>query len=619
MNRIRIVILVVSLVGTLLPAVPASAHAESSVTFFGGGFGHAVGMSQYGALSMAEDGKTSSEILAFYYTGTSVADHTALAGVVAPIAESNPNIWVGLDQSTTTMTFTVPVDAGGPVDLCQADDGQGACPRTDAVPQPGETWEFGKVASTADRCEFRRISPNPQSYVDGACRASITWGAETLASYVDVNGVDYEHGTLRIRQGQAQAGTGKFHVALELGIEDYLLGLREVPLHWPAAALEAQVIAGRTYALEKFNRFWVNDLDDPVKPIEENQPDRRSSCYCHVYDSILDQNYRGMENEQLNAADYPDWEAAVVATAGTVATHGGKLIQAFYSSSTGGYTENSEDVFITALPYAKSVADPWSAHSTNPLVSWEKVVSFETIASVYGFVDVTSVSLASPAPDAMLTITGNKNGSLVTETHGLARKYGALGLLSPSVNAIGASDFAFIDIATSIHADDINEIAERGITLGCNPPDNTLFCPLDTVTRGQMAAFLTRALVLPPTDEDFFADDETSIFEDDINRLVAVAGTDLACSDGNFCANDAIRRDEMALFLERALDLQPTGATDFVDVVDNEYRAEINTIGDYGITLGCNPPDNDRFCPDRSVLRQEMASFLVRAIAQTGG
>src|SRR5690606_9784835 len=98
-----------------------------------------------------------------------------------------------------------------------------------------------------------------------------------------------------------------------------------------------------------------------------------------------------------------------------------------------------------------------------------------------------------------------------------------------------------------------------GITRGCNPPANDRFCPDDHVTRGQMAAFLVRALGY--TDDgggDHFDDDDTSVFESDIDRLRTA-----------------------------------------------------------GVTFGCNPPDNTRFCPDDHVTRGQMASFLTRALDLT--
>ncbi|HZJ49108.1 MAG TPA: hypothetical protein VFD97_08780 [Acidimicrobiia bacterium] len=91
---------------------------------------------------------------------------------------------------------------------------------------------------------------------------------------------------------------------------------------------------------------------------------------------------------------------------------------------------------------------------------------------------------------------------------------------------------------------------------GCNPPANTRFCPDQAVTRGQMAAFLVRALGY--TDNgggNLFIDDDGSIFEGDIDRL-----------------------------------------------------------GTAGVTMGCNPPANDRFCPNQEVTRGQMAAFLHRAL-----
>jgi hypothetical protein len=66
----------------------------------------------------------------------------------------------------------------------------------------------------------------------------------------------------------------------------------------------------------------------------------------------------------------------------------------------------------------------------------------------------------------------------------------------------------FIDDDGDTHEGGIEAIAAAGITLGCNPPANDRFCPEDTVTRGQMAAFLARARDLPDTTADFFTDDD---------------------------------------------------------------------------------------------------------------
>ncbi|HVR79544.1 MAG TPA: S-layer homology domain-containing protein [Acidimicrobiia bacterium] len=117
------------------------------------------------------------------------------------------------------------------------------------------------------------------------------------------------------------------------------------------------------------------------------------------------------------------------------------------------------------------------------------------------------------------------------------------------------ADGAFVDEDGSAHEADIDWIAAREITRGCNPPTNDRFCPDDPVTRAQMATFLTRALDLDPSNNDSFTDDDSSSHEADIQALAAT-----------------------------------------------------------GITRGCNPPTNDRFCPDDPVTRAQMATFLHRAI-----
>lgn len=111
----------------------------------------------------------------------------------------------------------------------------------------------------------------------------------------------------------------------------------------------------------------------------------------------------------------------------------------------------------------------------------------------------------------------------------------------------------FGDAEGSVFADSIRWLSASGITKGCNPPANTLFCPESPVTRGQMAAFLARALALP-AGSSAFSDTNGYIFATDISRLASA-----------------------------------------------------------GITKGCNPPTNTRFCPDEPVTRGQMAAFLVRA------
>ncbi|MDH5292871.1 MAG: carboxypeptidase regulatory-like domain-containing protein [Acidimicrobiia bacterium] len=177
---------------------------------------------------------------------------------------------------------------------------------------------------------------------------------------------------------------------------------------------------------------------------------------------------------------------------------------------------------------------------------------------------------------------------------------------------------AFLDVpADHLFHGDITWLRAAGITFGCNPPDNTMFCPDDPVTRAQMASFLVRALDLPASSADYFTDDEASVHEGDINSIYEASIT-MGCNppvNSMFCPEDLVTRAQMASFLVRALDL-PASTTDyFTDDESTVHEGDINSLAESGITKGCNPPDNDEFCPDETMTRGQMAAFLHRASA----
>ena len=117
----------------------------------------------------------------------------------------------------------------------------------------------------------------------------------------------------------------------------------------------------------------------------------------------------------------------------------------------------------------------------------------------------------------------------------------------------------FIDDGGNIHEGYIEAIAAEGITKGCNPPQNDRYCPGHVVTREAMAAFLVRSLGLTDADHP-----------------------------------------------------------GFVDVVPGStFELDIRKLAKAGITKGCNPPANDRYCPKDPVHRAPMASLLGRALRLT--
>ncbi len=192
-------------------------------------------------------------------------------------------------------------------------------------------------------------------------------------------------------------------------------------------------------------------------------------------------------------------------------------------------------------------------------------------------------------------------------------------LVVAAVNVSQPADASqgFNDDNGNIHESAIEAVSNAGITAGCNPPFATDYCPDRYVTRGEMAAFLVRGLGLSATSGVDFTDDDASMFEGSIERL-ATAGITRGCNppaNTRFCPDDTVTRGQMAAFLVRALNLSESDpAIEFADDNDSIFEADIERLATAGITRGCNPPDNTRFCPDARLTRAEMATFLTRAL-----
>jgi hypothetical protein len=220
------------------------------------------------------------------------------------------------------------------------------------------------------------------------------------------------------------------------------------------------------------------------------------------------------------------------------------------------------------------------------------------------------VTMPSPPPDEPVISLRNPASGAVT---------GEIAVAPTGFDWAPVVGKQFDDVADdNVFAADIEWLASTGITRGCNPPANTNFCPDDPVTRGQMAAFLVRALLY--TDDgggDLFDDDDDSVFVGDIDRL-ATAGVTRGCNppaNTNFCPDDPVTRGQMAAFLVRALDYTDDGGGDlFDDDDDSVFVADIDRLATAGVTRGCNPPANTNFCPDDPVTRGQMAAFLHRAL-----
>jgi hypothetical protein len=177
---------------------------------------------------------------------------------------------------------------------------------------------------------------------------------------------------------------------------------------------------------------------------------------------------------------------------------------------------------------------------------------------------------------------------------------------TPEADGLGP----FADVDGSIHEMDVAALWAADITSGC---EEWLYCPDDPVSRGEMAAFLARALQLPRPDDNSFVDTAGSQFGADI-EAIADAGITAGCGDGEYCPADEVTRGQLASFLARVLSLPDAGGDPFDDDDGNIHEADIAALAAAGITKGC---DEDSFCPERTVSRAEMASFLARALNLT--
>jgi stage II sporulation protein D len=151
----------------------------------------------------------------------------------------------------------------------------------------------------------------------------------------------------------------------------------EVPSSWPTAALQAQAIAARTYAIARSRVI-------------------RSTCDCHLYGSISDQTFAGYSKESEPRFGV-FWKEAVTQTSGMIITHSGVPISAYYSSSTGGVTETSKNAWGTATPYTLSVLDSASADiKLNPrFATWQRSLTQKVISDSFSLPDVAMLEIVT--------------------------------------------------------------------------------------------------------------------------------------------------------------------------------------------------------------------------------
>ena len=582
---------------TLVVLVAVGSSASVSATpgpgfkFSGSGWGDGIGLSQYGARAMADGGALAEEILSHYFPETTLRHVDTLAVGNAVLSAEDP-LWVGLLQNQAEVTFNL---EEGSAELCFDDSDE--CVAT-AVQE--EKWKFG--SDDAGLCSFSRQTGDG-GYVlfapSGSCSASVRPVSSTTIVKIPLKARSYKSNTLRFRQSP---NTGRLQLSVQLGFEDYVRGIRELPDFWPGASLEAQAIVSRTIV--------VNRLIETGSAAEFDTQ-RLDLCACHILDSDQQQNYGGLTSE----LGHPFWQGRVGGTTGKVLTWNNQVIPARFTSSTGGRTESSLAAGEGYLPYLVSVDDTASSTSVaaNPFSTWTSTASQAQIGPAFGFSWLSNASIVSHFDSGSVAIVqlggivlGRPaqvitTGAKVRETLDLRSSYFEIEV-TPRFEDV-QPDHPF--------SGEILGLSELGVTSGCTLE---LFCPGGAVTRGEMAAFLVRALDLELDDSsDPFNDDDDSFFEAEIETLYT-NGITSGCSVTSYCPMDSVTREQMAAFLIRAFEMTDpqTGVDTFIDDDDSFFEAEIETLYTNGITSGCSVTS---YCPMDSVTREQMAAFLIRALA----
>jgi SpoIID/LytB domain protein len=347
MRRIRSLALVVAVSAAIIPA--PSAHAEEAFTLFGSGWGHGLGLSQWGAYGLAKQGWTAGDILTHFYTGTRFVKD------VHPPGDIRVELTSGKEQIRLTAE-------AGPVRLWSKQPGEGG--KLVGKILAGDTWVVKAVDGAYEVHDGT-----------GAVVGGHAWGSATshlFATYVDDGaravvpdgGATYNRGHLEFNLTGCPGGCA-MRLIVQLPFEEYLLGIGEVPSSWPMEALRAQAVAARSFALYKIRAYGV-----------------QASCNCNVYDGSNDQVYIGWNKE--GGTDGARWVKAVTTTTGRIVAYHGRVALAVFTASDGGHTEDLNVQWGTPLssyPYLAGVCDPGENTSANPWTDWSRRFSASEFTS----------------------------------------------------------------------------------------------------------------------------------------------------------------------------------------------------------------------------------------------
>ena len=343
------------------------AEAPTSFAFHGSGYGHGVGMSQIGARAMALAGETPLSIIQYYYSGIEVESLSDTQTIRVNIGHLLKNIKLSTSTPASTLSAFI---------------------NNEKVVAQIPTKSSFSFSISGSQISLTSVTGKKSHVVTRNREFSIRWsGDSSTVSVTNAQGtLKYRYGQMQVKSVRTKDGKYFIEVTNSLRIHDeYLYGIGEVPSSWPMAALQAQAIASRTYALSKIGSI-------------------KSVCDCNLYGSISDQSFIGYAKESEPIYGKL-WREAVDATmssesTGVAITSQGLPITAYFTSSTGGQTESAINAWGSDRSYTVSVADSASADIVlNPrYAQWDRTVSQEIVAAAFLLPDVITLEIISKNP-----------------------------------------------------------------------------------------------------------------------------------------------------------------------------------------------------------------------------
>ena len=397
---------------------PAANAVPNEWIIVGSGWGHGVGLSQYGALGQALDGRSWQDILNHYYPGTSLSDSPVDKQIIVGLSQDKTAVFVRLDKLTDDAQLEMSID-GNPV----ATIGGGTIIRIESngnsIVTSGGDDGRAESRGTGKKISFR-ISAG-----SGLINTNSGSPETNAGSALSSPGHRYKYGTLNVVYGGDNDGRADLYTSISMRLADeYVLGIGEMSSSWPKAALISQVVASRSYGLGKANSGI------------------RGNCGCHIYNNATDQVYVGYSKES------DSWKDAVNSAlngAGqpAVLTFGGKAITAYFASSTGGRTMSTLDAWGGNVAWSQSVDDNWSLNARNPNSRWGVRMSQSAMAAALGLSNVQSIDVVErySSGAAKTLVAKDSNGGSVTLS---GRTFQARMKLK-STYVVGAVDIALAD------------------------------------------------------------------------------------------------------------------------------------------------------------------------------